>query len=250
MKKRIAFTLIELLVVVAIISVLIAMLMPALGKARGAAMQISCAAQMKQLGMGMQMYVQENADSFPPYTYVGKVTLCADSSLGTGLGYLYWDDLLKPYVNDKSPNWGKDTSPCSDLFFCPMIGPAYVYNKLKCASRYNGYGYNDYGLGDEIFDRPRRLSEVQYPDKILGMADCCRIVDWTCIYTGQIWGWNSIGEGSFHFRHQGIRDEIPGSGNCNTWYTDGHVIPIKSGEIATGWDNVDGKYPYMEPEWK
>jgi prepilin-type N-terminal cleavage/methylation domain-containing protein len=60
MRHKKGFTLVELLVVIGIISVLIAMLLPALNKARQAATKISCASRMRQLGMMFQMYVVDN----------------------------------------------------------------------------------------------------------------------------------------------------------------------------------------------
>jgi prepilin-type N-terminal cleavage/methylation domain-containing protein len=59
------FTLIEMLVVVSIIVLLIAMLLPALGRARDAAKQTVCASNLEQLGTGMMTYGGENMGKIP-----------------------------------------------------------------------------------------------------------------------------------------------------------------------------------------
>ena len=59
------FTLIELLVVIAIIAILAAILFPVLSQAREAANQSSCLNNVKQLGMAMMQYVDENNGFYP-----------------------------------------------------------------------------------------------------------------------------------------------------------------------------------------
>jgi prepilin-type N-terminal cleavage/methylation domain-containing protein/prepilin-type processing-associated H-X9-DG protein len=63
---RNAFTLVELLVVIAIISILAAMLLPALATAKSKGQQIACLNNLRQLQLCWQLYVDDNNDALPP----------------------------------------------------------------------------------------------------------------------------------------------------------------------------------------
>lgn len=78
--QRRGFTLIELLVVIAIISILAAILFPVFARARENARRAACLSNVKQLMLGMAMYVQDNDERFPP-------------QYGTSL----WQNIIQPY---------------------------------------------------------------------------------------------------------------------------------------------------------
>ena len=63
--RRLGFTLVELLVVLAIIATLTAMLLPALQKARRAALSTICKSNLRQCYMGFQLYAGDNRGAIP-----------------------------------------------------------------------------------------------------------------------------------------------------------------------------------------
>ena len=113
---RRAFTLVELLVVIGIIALLISILLPSLSKARKQAVKVQCAAQLRQWGMALANYANDNRGSFPyngpaiaPWCPVGGKDLSWTSSI---VQQFTQDYLMKNNsLNDVARN---------NVLFCPL----------------------------------------------------------------------------------------------------------------------------------
>ena len=93
-RRRTGFTLVELLVVIGIISVLIGILLPSLSKARASANKTKCLSNLRQIGLAMVMYAQDNRGYFPAAARWGGYP-SADYAEEQVADFVYWEQPRK-----------------------------------------------------------------------------------------------------------------------------------------------------------
>ena len=147
--KTAAFTLVELLVVIAVIGVLAALLLPALGQAKEKGRQTDCLSNLRQVNLAIHLYADDCADSLP--------VLPNPNPYPNGVG-AYYKQLVKGYLGLTGP-----ASPGEKVFICPsdrilseQIGHAFT------SYTFNGY---EVGPGDIVRITGKRLASVKSPGK-------------------------------------------------------------------------------------
>jgi len=121
-----AFTLIELLVVIAIIAILAAMLLPTLAKAKERALRVNCASDLRQIGLGINMYASDNQDYVPYvlWSHSNPGRTLNPCFVTSGTANVYWGYFGLGLL------WRTKSVPNAKVYYCPSQAKqntAYTY---------------------------------------------------------------------------------------------------------------------------
>ncbi len=249
-----AFTLIELLVVIAIIAILAAILFPVFAQAREKARAITCLNNLKQIGLGVAMYMQDYDNYYPPSAYGGG---------STGVPHQAWYSLIWPYVKagdrwretfNGQPveySWGTH-----GLYACPSFPDRDQSGKYGC--HYDLFA-DFWGYPTDRVDARHRVSHesvVDSPaDKIIIAEKGVNDAYWGWVFFGT-WEWDWVewigrppqrdgaeialqrdcdlandGDGNATWAGCGMMPRYRHTGTCNVIFADGHAKAMGRGQI-------------------
>ena len=232
LRLRKGFTLVELLVVIGILTVLIALLLPVLSRAREQANRLKCAANLRSMGQAMALYTQQ----------YGYYPGCLFEFQGFTTSAFGWPVRLRPFLagyrqvfycptQDPRCEWSDSAAPSRGTILRATAAEARVGYELGeqviTAFTYFSYGYNNWGtsdngphatgLGDITHPAPRatqmpelKASRVKRPAEMIAITD-------------------STADGIYDAisqPHSGVYPNIPGGvhgGGANVLFCDGHV---------------------------
>jgi prepilin-type N-terminal cleavage/methylation domain-containing protein/prepilin-type processing-associated H-X9-DG protein len=254
MRRRAAFTLVELLISISVISVLVSLLMPVLGRARSFARSIKCSSQLQQLGAGWQMYGDGHAGYCMPQVWFraspwiywwGTYTNPPDYTAG----------LLAPYVDT--------TAGADGLFDCPEQPWGSYIPQGASRNPTTTYGYNGlyfcppHSAWDASVTAAKThwltMDQIQ-TTQVFVFADS--LIEWfgsprnNCLLDGPKvpsgTGWADNRYPTLCFRHLG---------KACVCFADGHTdsVPMDRGHVTWSPGKVgyagDGPAPYYVPNW-
>jgi prepilin-type N-terminal cleavage/methylation domain-containing protein/prepilin-type processing-associated H-X9-DG protein len=215
-QKDFGFTIIELLIVIGIISLLIAISLPSLGKAKTAALRIKCTNNLRQIDIALRLYLNANDDVYPctedPYP--------KGNWLWMGRG---WRRFVQPYLQSKiDPN-----NP--SVLLCPQ-------DKISIED----FGSTSYAYSMAFYHSPQQIDSIRSPSEIYSPAiPPSPVRQGSCNVTRPS---GKILVGEWLSNHYRLKDKDPGwwgwEGRRNFLFADGSIYFIKAVDIREANDNL------------
>ena len=223
-----AFTLIELLVVIAIIAILAALLLPALGAAKSKAKAAACLSNLRQIGIGMRMYADDN-DGWLPTTTHGAGTNAS------------WVHLLAPYVGSVDKIRICPNDPKGDARLAAQ-GTSFIMNEFTSVDAVDPFG--------NTLESFRKLDSLAHPSETFLVFECADTLG-ASIFNDHthsrnwINGWPSVTSDIQPDRHRvgGPRGDHS-SGVANYLFADGHAEALQAAPLKA---KIDAGTNFAEP---
>jgi prepilin-type N-terminal cleavage/methylation domain-containing protein/prepilin-type processing-associated H-X9-DG protein len=180
MKFPRAFTLIELLVVIAIISILAAMLLPALSSTKATAQAAKCLNNLKQWGMATHLYATEHEDFLPP----DGTSTPNNSDTNQGWYIQLPEQMNLPRYIDMPWRTNATIDPGNSIWICPS-------NPRRCdTSKHTNnlfhYCLNENVNGTGASQHPTKISSIRQTSQTVWMFDnggIAAVAQWNNVHT-------------------------------------------------------------------
>ena len=235
------FTLIELLVVIAIIALLVSILLPSLKKAQDLAKRTVCMTNLKGIGTGLALFVEEHDEKYPrtdAWAY--------PQSPSNPAGYTCWAVELSPYLGGYEDARSMPLDGGSP-FWCPGDSDVVSFSHFNDFYSPEGpiifgqggwvtFKYNIIVMAEGITNRRRELSEITHPSEILA------VIDADSTYNTKVWSRSWIYNG-----HE-LDEETSHAGGRNYLFLDNHVEFIESGQLDPEYIEPDGLEALWSPD--
>lgn len=227
-RRHDAFTLVELLVVIGIIAALIAILLPALNKAREAAKKTACLSNMRQIGLGMLMYANDNKGYLPSPSTVG---------------YQPWGPSWALVLIENKYVPGDMTTYSSPVFVCPSDNVP--RNWGYPISYYANAGHWQYWCGwlQPYLVKTCRMSQIKNASSFILLFER---EDPSAIFGYEVYNWYYQG---FEVSPHATRSDPLGS---NILFADGHAGWVSGKDLTVNqlglwsrsgvWEDLSGQW--------